>query len=313
MRAITAGEFGGPEVLEFGEAPDPAPGPGQILIDVAIADVLFLDTALRSGAGADHFPVRPPYTPGGGVGGTVRAVGFGTDPALVGHQVVAHTGISGGYAEQAVVDIGAAVPVPRGRDLASAAALLHDGVTALGLVAATDIGPGTSVLVVGATGGLGVASVQLAIARGARVVATARRSKLDRVRLLGVADAVDSGEPGWTAGIGPFDVVLDNVGGELGQAAFELVAPGGRFSAHGTPSGAFTAVDPAAAAARGIALHGIADVQFAPAERRRLLADALAEPALRPVIGQTFPLAKAADAHRAIAERTVFGKTLLTI
>src|SRR4051812_3704288 len=119
MRAVLLTEFGGPEVLELGEVPDPAPGPGQVLIDVAVADVLFLDTALRSGAGAEYFAVHPPYVPGGGVGGAVRAVGFGADPALVGHQVVAHTGISGGYAEQAVVDIGAVVPVPRGRDLAS--------------------------------------------------------------------------------------------------------------------------------------------------------------------------------------------------
>jgi NADPH2:quinone reductase len=306
-------EFGGPEVLQVREVDDPAPAAGQVLIDVAVADVLFLDTMLRGGAGREYFPLRPPYVPGAGVAGTVRAVGFGADPALVGHQVVAHTGQTGGYAEQVVVDVTDLVPVPRGRDLASAVALLHDGITALALVAATGIGPDTSVLVVGATGGLGVASVQLAVARGARVVATARRAKLDRVRLLGVADAVDSGEPGWTAGIGPFDVVLDNVGGELGQAAFPLVAPGGRFSAHGTPSGSFAAVDPAAAAARGIELRGIGDVQFAPADRRRLLVDALTEPALRPVIGQTFPLAKAADAHRAIAERTVFGKTLLTI
>ncbi|MGI5126352.1 zinc-binding dehydrogenase [Pseudonocardia sp. CA-107938] len=312
MLSVTVREFGGPEVLEFGEVPDPVPGPGQVLIDVAVADVLFLDTMLRSGAGRDYFPIRPPYVPGAGVAGTVRAVGFGADPALVGHQVAAYTRTSGGYAEQVVVDVGATVPVPHGRDLAAAAALLHDGTTALGLVTATGIGPDTSVLVVGASGGLGVSTVQLAVARGARVVATGRSAKLDRIRQLGV-EAVDSGEPDWTTGIGPFDVVLDNVGGELGRAAFELVAPGGRFSAHGTPGGGFAFVDPAEAERRGITLHGIADVQFDPSEQCRLLAEALAEPALQPVIGQTFPLAKAADAHRAIAERTVFGKTLLTV
>jgi len=313
MRAVTVTGFGGPEVLEYGEVPDPAPGPGQVLIDVAVADVLFLDTMLRSGAGREYFPVRPPYVPGGGVAGTVLAVGFGADPALVGHRAVAHTGISGGYAEQAIAEVGDLVPVPHGRNVATAAALLHDGITALALVTATGVGPGTSVLVVGASGGLGVASVQLAAARGARVVATGRQPKLDRIRMLGVAEVVDTGDPDWAAGIGPFDVVLDNVGGELGAAAFELVTPGGRFSAHGTPSGAFTAVDPAAAAARGITLHGITDVQFDPATLRRLTAAALAEPALQPVIGQTFQLEKAADAHRAIAERCVFGKTLLTV
>ncbi len=106
--------------------------------------------------------------------------------------------------------------------------------------------------------------------------------------------------------------MLDNVGGELGRAAVGLVARGGRFSAHGTPAGSFTDVDPTSTA-RGITLHGITDVQFDHAELRRLTVAALAEPALQPVIGQTFPLEKAADAHRAIAERVVFGKTLLTI
>jgi len=87
MRAITAGEFGGPEVLEFGEAPDPAPGPGQILIDVAIADVLFLDTALRSGAGADHFPVRQVPLQNGDrltIGFFFRAVNVLSSPAATG-------------------------------------------------------------------------------------------------------------------------------------------------------------------------------------------------------------------------------------
>ena len=306
-------EFGGPEVLDVREVDDPAPGAGQVLIDVEVADVLFLDTMLRSGAGREYFPLRPPYVPGSGVAGTVRAIGFGADPALVGHQVVAHSGQTGGYAEQIVVDVTDLVPVPRGRDLPAAAALLHDGITALALVTATGVGPGTSVLVVGASGGLGVASVQLAASRGARVVATGRQPKLDRIQMLGVAEVVDTGDPDWAADIGRFDVVLDNVGGELGGAAFELVAPGGRFSAHGTPSGTFTAVDPTVAATRGITLHGITDVQFDPATLRRLTAAALAEPALQPVIGQRFPLEKAADAHRAIAERRVFGKTLLTV
>jgi NADPH2:quinone reductase len=113
---------------------------------------------------------------------------------------------------------------------------------------------------------------------------------------------------------GGVDVVLDNVGGAVGEAAFALVGRGGRFSAHGTPSGRFADVDPREAARRGIRLFGIGDVQLPDDVRRRYTAAALAEAAagtVVPVIGQTFPLEGAAEAHRAIEARTVFGTTLL--
>jgi NADPH2:quinone reductase len=109
-------------------------------------------------------------------------------------------------------------------------------------------------------------------------------------------------------------VVFDNVGGDLGEAAFGLIAPGGRFSAHGTPGGRFAQIPPEAVAARDVTLRGIRDVQLPPAERRRLTEQALATAAageLRPVIGQTFPLARADRAHAAIEGRSVFGSTLL--
>jgi NADPH2:quinone reductase len=110
--------------------------------------------------------------------------------------------------------------------------------------------------------------------------------------------------------------VLDNVGGAVGEAAFALVAPGGRFSAHGTPSGRFAQVDPEEAHRRGVTLHGISDVQLSEADSRRLTVQALEEGAagrITPVIGQTYPLAKAVDAHAGIEGRTVFGKTLLVV
>ncbi|MGQ0576899.1 MAG: zinc-binding dehydrogenase [Pseudonocardia sp.] len=312
--------FGGPEVLVAAEVPDPVAGPGEAVVDVAAADVLWVETMIRSGHGRPYFTQTPPYVPGGGVAGRVVSVGDGADDGLVGCAVVARTG-GGGYAERVAVPASALLDVPDGLGLPAAAALLADAVTSLALFEGTGIGAGDAVLVVGASGGLGIASVQLARARGARVVAVARDPrKLARVRELGADAVVDSDEPGWAAraraalGGRGADVVLDNVGGDVGEAAFELLVPGGRFSAHGTPSGRFAAVDPAEARRRGVTLRGIADVQLDDGERRRLTAQALAEAAagrLRPVIGQTFPLAKAADAHAAIEARTVFGKTLL--
>jgi NADPH2:quinone reductase len=320
MRVGLVTRFGGPEVLVTSEVPDPVPGPGEVVIAVTAADVLWVETAIRRGQGGPHFDVIPPYVPGGAVAGRVATVGAGVEPGWTGRPVVTDVP-GGGYAERVVAAAADLTPIPDGLDPRVAAALMHDGVTALALFEITRIAGGEAVLVVGASGGLGILSVQLGLARGARVVATGRdERKLARIRELGPHAVIDSESPDWVqrarAAVGGTgaDVVLDNIGGPVGRAAFALVAPGGRFSAHGTPSGAFTPVDEAEAARRGVTVSGIADVQLEDAERKRLVKQALVEAAagrLRPVIGQTFPLSRAAAAHAAIEERTVFGKTLL--
>ena len=321
MLAAVVTRFGGPEALTTQELPDPAPGPGEVVVEVEVADVLWVETAIRRGEGQGYFDHRPPYVPGNGVAGRVGAVGDGVDPAWMGRAVLAHTGNRGGYAERAAVPVGALAAVPEGLDLTTAAALLHDAPTALALADGTGIDWGDPVLVVGASGGLGLLSVQLALDRGARVVAVARdERKIARIEELGADAVIDSERPGWVeraraalGGAGA-DVILDNVGGEVGEAAFAAIAPGGRFSGHGTPSGRFAAIDPAEAASRAVTLRGIEGVQQTPAGLTRLTERALAlaaEGRIRPVIGQTFPLSGAAQAHAAIEGRGVFGKTLL--
>jgi NADPH2:quinone reductase len=305
---IEVAEFGGPEVLRPVQRPDPVAGPGKVLVRVAACDVLFLDTMLR-GKAVDAFPVKLPWVPGNGIAG--RLLGGPAD----GRAVVAHTGNRGGYAEQAAVLMTELTAVPDGVELDTAAALLHDGPTALVLLDRIDVRPGDTVLVVGASGGLGVALVQLCRARGIRVVATARgAAKVDRVRALGPAGVVDTGRDDWVEqarallGDGA-DVVLDNVGGDLGTAAFALVRPGGRFSAHGTPSGRF-----ATAERTDVTVTGIEQVQLDPPTMRHYTEQALKQAAagvLHPIIGQRFALADAAAAHAAIESREVFGKTLL--
>ncbi|HEY7047711.1 MAG TPA: zinc-binding dehydrogenase [Jatrophihabitantaceae bacterium] len=313
--------FGDPDVFEVIDQPEPSPGPGEVAIAVEVVDTLWVETQIRSGAGQDYWPMRPPYVPGNGVAGRVVAAGDGVDPALHRSAVVAHTGNEGGYADRALVPADAVSAVPDGVDVTVAAALLHDGPTGLALFDVTKVGAEDSVVVVGASGGLGVVSVQLGRARAARVVAVARGAKLDRVRALGPDAAIDSERPDWLDQVraalpdGGADVVLDNIGGVLGEAALALVARGGRFSGHGTPSGRFADVDREAAARDGITVTGIEAVQLPPADLKRYTDQALREAAagvLAPVIGQTFPLERVADAHAAIKARTVFGKTLLT-
>jgi NADPH:quinone reductase len=324
MRVVRATRFGGPEVLVAQDAPEPVAGPGQVVVDVAAADTLFVETQIRRGLGGRYFTVTPPYVPGSGVAGRVGAVGEGIDAGWVGRRVVAVTGGSGGYAERAAAPADGLIPVPDGLDLREALAVLHDGTTALGLLEGTPVRPGDWVLVTAAGGGLGIILVQLARAAGARVIAAARgKRKLDLARELGAEAVVDYSEPGWAeevreaaGGRGP-DVVYDGAGGDVGSAAFEIMAAGGRFSAHGAPSGGFTSIDPEEARRRGVTVRGIEQVQFAPEETKRLAeraaraVSAAAAGRIRPVIGQTFPLERAAEAHAAIEAREVIGKTLL--
>jgi NADPH2:quinone reductase len=127
---------------------------------------------------------------------------------------------------------------------------------------------------------------------------------------------VDYSEPDWTGRVraagGPVDVVLDGAGGAYGRAALGLVAPRGRFSGHGTPAGSFVGAGPEAA--EGVTVTGIDRVQFGPERFRQVAAAALgaaADGRVTPLIGQTFPLDRAAEAHAAIENRTAIGKTLL--
>ena len=322
MRAISVARFGGPEALAVVEAPDPVAGPGELVVDVSASDVMFVDTVIRSGRGVGFFPIRPPYVPGSGVGGEVVSVGDGVDDGWLGRPVIAHIGSAcGGYAERAVVSLGETIAVPDGLDPLLAAAIIHDGPTALRVARLVDARPGEQVLVLGAAGGMGILLVQLMRARGARVIGAARgTAKLDAVGEAGADVVVDYGQPGWTSavldatgGAGPL-VVLDGVGGQLGRAAYEVMADGGRFSAHGAPSGGFSAIDPADASRRKVTVTGLGDLQVRPGERaddaRQLLPDILSGK-VRPHVGQTFPLAEAARAHALIEAREAVAKTLL--
>ncbi len=324
MRAVEVARFGGPEVLELRDLPDPAPGPGQVVVATSACDVLFVDTMIRSGRGADYFPIRPPYVPGNGVGGTVTALGDGVDADWRDRPVVAHTGGpggTGGYAELAAVDLEVCAPVPDGVDLLDATAVLHDGTTALRVLEKTAPEEGEWALVLAAAGGMGILLVQLLTNGGTNVVGAARGStKRDVVAGAGAAAAVDYGEPGWTRAILDATggrrptIVLDGVGGTIGGEAFGLIADGGRFSAHGTPSGSFALIDAAETERRGVTVTTIADLQYGEGDRSRLLNAVLAELGagqLVPLVGQTFSLTEASKAHLAIEARETVAKTLL--
>jgi NADPH2:quinone reductase len=323
VRAISVARFGGPEVLVPIEAPDPVAGPGQLVVAASASDVLFVDTMIRSGRGVRFFPIRPPYVPGSGVGGEVISVGDGVDAGWLGRPVIAHTGgAGGGYAERAAVSLEDTVAIPDDLDPLLAVAIIHDGPTALRIARLVDVRAGERVLVLGAAGGMGILLIQLLRARGARVIGAARgKVKVEAVGEAGADVVVDYGQPGWTSsvldatgGAGP-TVVLDGVGGQLGLDAYGLIANGGRFSAHGAPSGAFSAIDLADASRRKVTVTGLGDLQVRPGERAELARQLLPEVVagrIRPLVGQTFPLAEAARAHALMEAREAIAKTVLT-
>lgn len=331
MKAVQATAFGGPQVLAVRELPDPAPAVGEVVIDVEAADVMYLDTRLRSGWGLDFFAVEPPYVPGGGISGTVRAVGAGVDPAWIGRRVAGATAASGvfggvptgGYAERALARAEDLHILPGGVSAVQACALIHDGRTSVALFDRAAVRPGDHVLVTAAAGGLGTLLIQSACRAGATVVAAARgQRKLDLARRLGAATAVDYSEPDWperaraaTGGAG-FRVVFDGAGGALGDAALTTTADGGLFIGYGSAAGDFGGSDPASARARDVEVLGLFDLQAEQPDWRDAAERALtmvADGQWEVVIGQTYPLDEAERAHAAIEARTALGRTLLTV
>jgi NADPH:quinone reductase len=320
MRAVVMREFGPPEVLQAAEITEVTAAPGEVLIDVEICGVTFVETQIRAGRPPrrEMLPALPAVL-GNGVGGTVAEVGAGVDPALTGRRVVTSLNGTGGYAQLAVAPAARLAEVPGAVSLRDAVALLADGRTALSLMRRAQPGAGDTVLVEAAAGGVGTLLVQLASGAGARVVALASQpGKLALASQLGADAAVDYSAADWPdrvrEAVGGVDVVFDGVGGEVGRAAFGLLRPGGQFCPFGMASGSFAPVTPELAREHQVTIgRGSA---MSPPEQAALVRTALAEAAagrIRPVIGQELELERAAAAHAAIEARATTGKTLLTV
>ncbi|MEV0332756.1 zinc-binding dehydrogenase [Nocardia sp. NPDC050717] len=330
MRAVQVKEFGGPEVLEVREIPTPRPGSAEVVVDVEVADVMFLDTRLRGGWGQDFFPLSLPYVPGGAVGGVVSVVGAEVDPRWLGKRVVTQTAASGvggglpigGYAEQARAKADTLVEIESGLSTEQAVALAHDGRTGLAVFDRAALAPGHRVLITAAAGGLGTLLTQLAVAAGAEVVAAARGAeKLALARRLGASAVVDYSVDGWADQVreitgGGADVVFDGAGGAIGGSALTAAADKGLFLGYGSAAGDFAQVDTEAAAARDVSVLGLFDIvggEVDWASLARRAQRAVADGRVEVIVGQTFPLDRVADAHAAIENRSALGRTLLTI
>ena len=322
MHAILQREFGSAETLRYEEVPDPSPGHGKVRVAVAAAGIHLIDTRIRTGARSGPFPVPSlPMIPGREVAGVVDALGPGVSSDWLGKRVVAHLGqASGGYAELAVAPVEALHELPGGLADDVAVAMIGTGRTTLGILDTAALRADDVVLVTAAAGGIGSLVLQEARRIGAVSVGVAGGAvKVEQARRLGATVAADYTAAGWADEVRSaldgraVTVVLDGVGGALGRSALELLGPGGRLLMFGFASGEpipLTAMDLfARGLTAGVAIGpGVANRQR-DLETRAL--EAAATGRLTPLIGQTFPLAKAADAHAAVESRATMGKTVL--
>lgn len=321
MKVIRFHETGGPEVLTLDEVPTPTPGPGEVLINVAAAGVNYADLLQRQGV--YPLPGGLPATPGFEVAGTVAALGEGVSEPRVGTRVVAGLQ-AGGYAEYVAVPAPSALPIPAGLGFAEATALFVQGLTAYGLLHAGRLQAGERVLVLAAAGGVGSLAVQLAKHQGASVIGAASSpAKLDLIRRLGADAAVDYSQPGWVEAVREasggrgVDLVLESVGGAIGAASLDLLAPGGRLVVYGASSHEPVNLATQALMGRGLSVIGYSmGAQTSPAAMAnglRVLLGAVAEGRLQPTVGARVPLAEAAAAHRLMAARQTTGKVVLDV
>jgi NADPH:quinone reductase len=322
MKAIRVHKFGGPEVLQLEEVPDPKPGEGQALVRIHAVGVNPVETYVRSGVYA-QLPTLP-YIPGGDAAGVVKAVGPGVKALKAGDRVyltgTAGERMTGAYAELAVVDVGQAKPLAPAISFAQGAAVsVPYGTAYRGLFHKARVIAGETVLVHGASGGVGVAAVQLANAVGATVIGTAgteRGRKL--VREQGAHHVLDHTSPNYLAevtrltdGRGP-NVVIENLANVNLQKDLDIVARYGRIVVIGNRG--TLEFNARGAMSKDAVIYGLALWNATPEEMTSIHAGivaGLANGTLRPVVGREFPLKDAALAHAAVLEPGAHGKIVL--
>jgi NADPH2:quinone reductase len=318
MRAIQVHEFGAPEVMQIAELPDPKPGPGEVVVRNHAIGVNPVDTYIRSGA----YLRKPelPYTPGTDAAGVVEAVGKGVQRLESGARVYTAGAISGTYAEMCLCEASQAHPLPEKISFEQGAGIHVPYAAAYhALFQRARAVPGEVVLVHGATGGVGIAAVQLGRAAGMTIIGTGGTEKGRRlVADNGAHHVLDHTDPryheeimGLTAGRG-VDVILEmlanvNLGTDLG-----LLAHDGRVVIIG--SRGTVEINPRDAMSRRAAILGMLLFSATPHEQSAIhpaLYAGLENGALQPIVGRELPLEEASQAHHLVIESKAYGKIIL--
>ena len=328
MQAVQILEFGGPEQLTAVDLPDPAPGDGELLIGLSAIGVNRVDVLVRSGR--YHRAGQPPLVLGVEGAGTVLAVGSGVTDFAVGDRVVAmgETNKPGFYADRAVVPAKRAVRVPDAVDLASAAALPTAWLSAwYCLRQLADIQPTETMLINAAASGVGSAAVQIAVAAGATVIATAgSKEKVDWVTDLGAqhvfdSSAIDSAklldEVAVLTSARGVDVAFDIVGGQGFSDSLKAIGYAGRVLSMANVALAPSTIDtrdfyPKNVRIFGFQITALLEHGYDPRGDLTELMSRIADGEFTVPIDATFPIDRAADAHRHLEQRSNRGKVLLT-
>ena len=305
MKAAFIERFGGPEVLQYGDLPDPVAGPGEVVIDVAATSVNAADWKVRLG---EYKHTKFPLVPGRDFSGTVSAVGEGVKDIALGDMVfgVCEAGQEGTYAEKVAVKAGIVAKKPSGLSHVNAAALALTGLTAMSAIEDTlKLQRGETILIQGGAGGVAGFAIQLAKHIGARVITTASAANHAYVKGLGADEIVDYNAQDFTQAVANCDAVFDTVGGDVAQRSFAVLKPGGRaaFIASGAQApkpqrSDVTALRPPVGRARRH-LERIVELYQAGV--------------VRPPDIKLFRLSEAADAHRLSESRHFRGKLVFQI
>ena len=301
MKAIVLPAYGDADRLELREMPEPKPGPDEVAVRVTAASINPIDWKLRTGAMQKFMPLELPAVLGRDVAGTVAALGPGVTAFTVGARVLGL--VKQGYAEIVVAPIEAWAPVPAKLVLIDAAALPLAVLTGAQLAEeAVDARPGEVLLVTGATGSVGRATVFAAKGRGARVYAGVRGVHRAEAARLGADGVVALDDPADVDRLPPLDAIADIVGGDAVKPVLGKVKPGGRIgSVVGEPPGAKE---------RGLSVRPM--LTHPDPKRLAELAQAVADGKLVIPVARRFPLGEVRQAHK-LAEKGAGGKVLLTL
>jgi NADPH:quinone reductase len=331
MRAVLSKTPGGPETLVVEEALDPTPMKGEVVIEVKAVGINFPDTLIIE----DKYQFKPtrPFSPGAEVAGVVDAVGEGVKGVQRGDRVIAVPGW-GGLRERIAVPAASVIKMPPGMSFEEGAALVMTyGTSYYALKDRAQLQPGESLLVLGAAGGVGVAAVELGKAMGAHVIAAA--STNDKVQFALEAGADNgliypsgpmdkaaqkelSGEFKLASGRDGADVVYDAVGGDYAEPALRAMDWNGRYLVVGFPAG-IPSLPLNLTLLKSVSVIGVfwgAAVMRDPAAHAANMADLLrfwSEGKIKPRVSRTFPLEKAADAIKALGDRSALGKVVVTV
>jgi len=324
MKAVLCKAYGPPDSLVVEDVPSPIAGPGEVVVSVKTASVNFPDVLIIQ----NKYQVKPPlpFSPGSELAGVVKWVGDGVTRWKPGDPVMAITGY-GAFAEEVKVEVNRLLPIPAGMDFVSAAAFgLTYATSEHALCDRGDLKAGETLLVLGASGGVGIAAIEIGKILGARVIACASTDdKLAVCREHGADDTINYATEDLrerikaiTGGKGA-DVVYDPVGGTYTELALRSIAWRGRLLVVGFAAGDIPKIPLNLTLLKGCAIVGVFWGEFTRREPQRFLAamDKLgrwfAEGKLKPHVSGTFPLERAADALAMMAARNVKGKVVPTV